>query len=35
MSTTPPMIVINEEVKILEFAPSRFQEIREMDNIDK
>lgn len=31
----PTMLTINEEVTIYEYAPKKFQEIREMDNIDK
>ena len=30
-----PMLTINEEVTIYEYAPLKFQEIREMDNINK
>lgn len=29
-----PMLVINEEVTVYEFAPKKFKEIREIDNID-
>jgi hypothetical protein len=29
------MLTINEEVTIYEYAPKKFQEIREMDSIDK
>lgn len=29
------MLTINEEVTIFEFAPKTFQEVREMDNIDR
>lgn len=29
------MLTINEEVTIFEYAPKKFQELREMDNIDK
>ena len=29
------LLTINEEVTIFEYAPKKFQEIREMDNIDR
>jgi hypothetical protein len=29
------MLTINEEVTIFEYAPKKFQELREMDHIDK
>ena len=31
----PTILTINEEVTIYEYAPRKFQEIREMDKIDK
>ena len=31
----PTMLTINEEVTIYEYAPKKFQEIREFDKIDK
>lgn len=34
-SANQTMLTINEEVTIYEYAPKKFQEIREMDSIDK
>lgn len=30
----PTFLTINEEVTVYEYAPKKFQEIREIDNID-
>ena len=34
-SANQTMLTINEEVTIFEYAPQKFQQIREMDHIDK